>query len=70
MLNMKHLFTDMMSCKSPFILHQIMTKNDCVQHGMLYYDWKYSTVCKDDGARKSSGQPFVDNCTKTPQAVA
>ncbi len=52
-----------------FRLPQVMTKNDCVPHGLQYYDLKYSTVCKDDGARKSSGQPFVDNCNKTPQAV-
>ena len=47
-----------------------MTKNDCVQHGLQYYDWKYSRVCKDEGASKLSEQPFVDNCNKPHQAVA
>ena len=53
----------------PFVLHQVMTKNDCVPHGLQYYDCKYSTACKDDGARKSSGQPYVDNSNKTPKAL-
>ena len=52
----------------PFVLHQVMTKNDCVPHGMQYYDCKYSTACKDE-ARKSSGQPYVDNSNKTPKAL-
>lgn len=69
MLNMKHLFTDRMSCKSPFILLQITTKNDCDQHGLQYYDWKYSTVCEDNRASKSNEQHFVANCNKPHQAV-
>ena len=52
----------------PFVLHQVMTKNDCVPHGMQYFDCKYSTACKDE-ARKSSGQPYVDNSNKTPKAL-
>ncbi len=60
MLNMKHLLTNMMSCKSPFVLQQVMMKNDCIQHGMQYYDWRFSKVCKDDEWRESSEEPFVD----------
>ena len=68
MLNTKLLLTKRGLIIS-FRLPQVMTKKDCVPHGLQYYDLKYSTVCKDDGARESSRQPFVDKGNKTPQAV-
>ena len=47
MLNTKHLLTKRGLIIS-FRLPQVMTRNDCIPHGLQYYDLKYSTVCKDE----------------------
>jgi hypothetical protein len=46
-----------------------MTKNDCVEHNLEYYDSKFNNIGKDAVASKSSEQPLFDYCKEAPQAV-
>ncbi len=45
-----------------------MTKNDCVEHNLEYYDSKFNYIGKDGVASKSSEQPLFDYCKEAPQA--
>ena len=60
--------TDVISLKNEFCLHQIMTRNDCVPHGLEYYDVKFKNEHKDEGDSKPSVQPLLESCNVTSHA--
>ena len=55
--------TDVIFLKNAFCLHQIMTRNDCVSHGLEYYDVKFK-----NGDSKPSVQPLLESCNVTSHA--
>ena len=62
---MTHIFLD-----SPYYLFrscickQIMTRKDCEQHGVQYYDEWPKKDGKDQGARRTKRQPLLENLNK------
>ena len=44
-----------------------MTRKDCEQHGLEYYDGRPKKDSKDEVARTSSGQPLLENLNSEPE---
>ena len=41
-----------------------MTRKDCEQHGLQYYDGQPKKACKVEVARMISGQPLLENISQ------
>ena len=46
-----------------------MTRKDCEQHGLEYYDEKPKKACKVEVARMISGQPLLENMKTEPESA-
>ena len=46
-----------------------MTRKDCEQHGLEYYDGRPKQDGKDDVARTISGQPLLENLNSEPESA-
>jgi hypothetical protein len=46
-----------------------MTRKDCEQHGLEYYDEQTKKACKVEVARMISGQPLLENMKTEPESA-
>ena len=46
-----------------------MTRKDCEQHGLEYYDEQPKKACKVEVARMISGQPLLENMKTEPESA-
>ena len=46
-----------------------MTRKDCEQHGLQYYDVRPKKDGKDEDARMISGQPLLENLNSEPESA-
>ena len=58
---MTHIFlTVRIICFNHFICNQIMTRKDCEQQGLQYYDIRPKKGGKEEVARTMTGQPLFE----------
>jgi hypothetical protein len=46
-----------------------MTRKDCEQHGLEYYDGRPKKDGKDERARMISGKPLLENMNREPESA-
>ena len=56
-------------CFNHWTCKQIMTRNDCEQQGLAYYDGWLKKDGKDEVARTISGQPLLESLNSEPESA-
>ena len=67
---MTHDFLDIcIICFNHFVCKQIITRKDCEQHGLQYYDVRHKKGGKEEVARTMTGKPLHENLHSEPESA-